>query len=117
MLSYIARHIRFRWFSANEVAVAREQACPADEQAIVGFTSDDSIRIDLEDRSISANMKFLPMGLNAYEERGISVKHRIKKESPGRTSAYSLTQRIVHKLQADALILGPLSNSEQYPPR
>jgi hypothetical protein len=75
MLSYIAGYIRFRWLAVNEVAVAREQACPAEEQAIFRFTSDDPIRIGLEDGSVSGNVKFLPMGMYTYEEGGINVKH------------------------------------------
>jgi hypothetical protein len=75
VLSYIADNVRVGRFAVDEVAVAREHACPADEQAIIGTTSDDAIRIDLEHSSISADMKYVPLRMNVYEEVRISIKH------------------------------------------
>jgi len=75
MLSYIADNVRVGRFAVDEVAVAPEQACPTDEQAIIRPRSDNAIRIDLEHSSISADMKSVPLGMNAYEEVRITIKH------------------------------------------
>jgi hypothetical protein len=81
VLSHITGHVHFGRLALNEVVVTRQQSGPADEEAIVRSMSDDSIEVDLKDSSVSADVEFLLVRTDAYEETRINVKHSLAAET------------------------------------